>query len=118
MLIDIHIHVAKKRHPKISRPKGDAYPTPDEALAMMDERDIDKAVVLSTVSPAWRYTVVTPEETLEICAAHPDRFIPFCNPRPLAISWPRCTPSSRRVKAPHPRWLARRWPSGFCPRAR
>ena len=79
MLIDIHIHVAKKRHPKITRPNGSAYPTPEEALAMMDAAGIDKAVVLCGVSPEWRYTLVTPEETLEICAMHPDRFIPFCN---------------------------------------
>ena len=70
MLIDIHIHTAKERHPKLGRSNGTHYPTPERAIQMMDEAGIDRAVVLSTVSPEWRYTLVTTEETLEICAAY------------------------------------------------
>ncbi len=86
MLIDMHIHVAKPRHPKLLRSAGSRYPTPDEALAMMDAAGVDKAVILSTVSPEWRYTVVTPEEMLEVAAQHPDRFIPFCNLDPRYLT--------------------------------
>ena len=46
---------------------------------MMDGAGIDMAVVLTTLSPECRYTIVTPEETLDICAMYPDRLIPFCN---------------------------------------
>jgi len=79
MLIDIHVHTCKARHPKITRMNGTHYPCPATLIAMMDEAGIDKAVVQTTLSPEWRYTTVTPEETLEICAARPDRLIPFCN---------------------------------------
>lgn len=79
MLIDIHLHTCKPRHPKVTRPNGTHYPTPERTLETMDAHGIDMAVVMTTLSPEWRYTMVTPEETLEICAAHPDRLIPFCN---------------------------------------
>jgi uncharacterized protein len=86
MLIDIHLHCCKKRHPKITRPNGSRYPDPQELIGMMDEAGIDKAVVLSTLSPEVRYTVVTPEETLEICALYPERLIPFCNMDPRYLT--------------------------------
>ena len=87
MLIDIHVHCAMKRHPKLTRPNGSFYPTPEILIGMMDKAGIDKAVIMSTVNPEFRYTVVTPEETLAICALYPDRLIPFCNidPRYLTI---------------------------------
>jgi predicted TIM-barrel fold metal-dependent hydrolase len=88
MLIDIHTHCSKRRHAQISRPSGSQYPTPERLIEMLDEAGIDMAVVLSTVSPEWRYTPVIPEETLEICALYPGRLIPFCNldPRYLVNS--------------------------------
>jgi predicted TIM-barrel fold metal-dependent hydrolase len=86
MLVDIHVHCSKQRHPKVSRPDGSQYPTPERLIAMLDDAGIDVAVVMSTVSPEWRYTPVIPEETLEVCAQHPERLVPFCNldPRYLA----------------------------------
>jgi predicted TIM-barrel fold metal-dependent hydrolase len=86
MLIDIHVHCAKKRHPKLTRPNGSHYPDPPTLIAMMDDAGIDKAAVMGGVSPEWRYTVVSPEETLEICAAYPDRLIPFCNIDPRYLT--------------------------------
>lgn len=79
MLIDIHVHCCRPRHPKITRPNGTAYPDPKTLIAMMDEAGINRAVVLTTVSPECRYTTVSTEETLEICALYPHRLIPFCN---------------------------------------
>lgn len=79
MLIDIHVHTCKKRHPKVTRFNGTHYPTPERLIEVLDSSGIDKAVVMSAVSPEYRYTVVTPEETLEICAQYPERLIPFCN---------------------------------------
>jgi len=82
MLIDIHVHTCKARHPKVTRPNGTFYPDPKMLVAMMDEAGINKAVVQTTVSPEYRYTAVTSEETIEICAMYPDRLIPFCNMDP------------------------------------
>ncbi len=52
---------------------------------MMDAASIDKAIVLTTVSPEYRYRFVTPEQVLELCAEHADRLIPFAcvDPRML-----------------------------------
>lgn len=86
MFIDIHIHVAKKRHPKLMRQGGSRYPTPEEAIAVMDAHGIDKAVIMTTLNPEWRYCMISPEETLEICAMYPDRFIPFCNMDPRYLT--------------------------------
>lgn len=76
MLIDIHTHVSTC--PGLTRPNGSRFPTPDELLRMLDERDIDQAVLLCSVSPESRYVLVTPEEVLSVASQHPDRFIPFC----------------------------------------
>ena len=86
MFIDIHIHVAKKRHPKLTRTSGTRYPTPAEAIRVMDAAGIDMAVVQTTLNPEWRYIMVSPEETLEICAMYPGRFIPFCNMDPRYLT--------------------------------
>lgn len=86
MFIDIHVHTCKPRHPLITRTNGSHYPSPEELIATMDEHGIQKAVVQTTLSPEWRYTMVTPEETLEICARYPDRLIPFCNMDPRYLS--------------------------------
>ena len=80
--IDIHVHTCKARHPRITRANGTHYPDPKTLIAMMDEAGINKAVVQTTISPECRYTVVSPEETVEICAMYPDRLIPFCNMDP------------------------------------
>jgi hypothetical protein len=76
----------KRRHPKLTRPNGSQYPTPERLVEKMDESGIDKAVVMCSVSPEWRYTMTMPEETLDICAAHPDRLIPFCNVDPRYLT--------------------------------
>jgi len=82
MLIDVHVHCCKTRHPKVTRPNGSVYPDPATLIAMMDAAGIDKAVVQTTVSPECRYTAVSTEETVEICAMYPGRLIPFCNVDP------------------------------------
>jgi len=86
MFIDIHVHCAKPRHPKLTRPNGSHYPDPETLIGMMDQAGIDRAVVMTTLSPEWRYTIVTPEETLEICARYPDRLVPFCNMDPRYLT--------------------------------
>ncbi|MFC1527063.1 amidohydrolase family protein [Candidatus Latescibacterota bacterium] len=79
MLIDIHVHTCRERHPRLTRPNGSRYPTPDEIIPMMDEAGIDCGVMMCTPSPECRYSQVLPEEVLGIAAEHPRRLIPFCN---------------------------------------
>lgn len=86
MLIDIHVHTCRARHPKLTRPNGSRYPTPDELIAMMDEAGIDRAVTMSTPSPECRYSQVLPEEVLAIRDEHPNRLIPFCNLDPRFLT--------------------------------
>lgn len=86
MLIDIHVHCAELRHPGIARPNGNRYPSPEELVATMDAAGLDKAVVLSAVSPECRYTMVDPEEVASMCARFPDRLVPFCNADPRYLT--------------------------------
>ena len=86
MLIDIHVHTCKPRHPNVTRMNGSHYPSPDTLVEMMDAAGIDKAAVMTVLSPEWRYTVVTPEETMENCSRFPGRLIPFCNMDPRYLS--------------------------------
>lgn len=83
MLIDVHVHASRVVGP--TRPNGTRYPTPAELLAMMDAAGIDRAVLLSTVSPECGSCRVTPEDVLEVCAAHPNRLIPFANVDPRML---------------------------------
>lgn len=84
--VDIHVHTCKPRHPKVTRANGTHYPSPQKLVEMMDGAGIDMAVVQTTISPECRYTVMSPEETLEICAAYPQRLIPFCNLDPRFLT--------------------------------
>ena len=77
MLIDIHCHTSY--FSDIERSNGSKYPSPKQLIEMLDRAGIDKAVVLSTVSPECRFVYVTPEQVREICMEYPDRLIPFCN---------------------------------------
>jgi predicted TIM-barrel fold metal-dependent hydrolase len=83
MLIDIHVHGSRVLGP--IRRSGTRYPTPTELLAMMDAAGIDRAVLLSSVSPESATCRVSPEDVLEVCAAHPNRLIPFANLDPSMV---------------------------------
>lgn len=84
MLIDIHCHTSYTRG--LTRANGTRYPLPGELIEMLDGAGIDKAVVLSGVSPEKRYTFVTPQEVMRICKEHPDRLIPFCSIDPRMLT--------------------------------
>ena len=84
MRIDIHTHCSSQS--ALTRPNGNRYPTPSELVAMLDERGIDRAVILSTVSPEFRYVLVTPEQVLEYANEFPDRLIPFCSVDPRYLT--------------------------------
>ena len=78
MLIDCHLHTVRR----LGVPRnveGDNFATPDELIAMMDRTGVDKGILLPLVSPEARNQRTSSEEVLDVCAAYPDRFIPFCN---------------------------------------
>ncbi|HQE77414.1 MAG TPA: hypothetical protein PLK00_13365, partial [Candidatus Hydrogenedentes bacterium] len=86
MFIDIHVHASPRRHPEITRANGSHYPDAETLIQMMDNAHIDKACIMAGVSPECRYTVVTVEDVVGLCAQHPDRLIPFCNLDPRYLT--------------------------------
>lgn len=84
MLIDCHTHAARTR--TVPRNGGSASPTGEQLVSRLDDLGIDMAVVLCLISPECRHRYAPPEDIVEICAAYPDRLIPFCNVDPRAGS--------------------------------
>lgn len=80
MLIDCHVHAARTQ--TIPRGNGSYYPTPEQLVEKLDSLGIDKAVVMCGTAPECRMQYVAPEDVLEMCAAHAERLIPFCNVDP------------------------------------
>lgn len=84
MLIDIHTHVTLRKHP--TRPDGSINTTAEELIPMLDAYGIDKAVLLPLISPEHMVQQMTTDDILDVTAKYPDRFIPFCNIDPRAIT--------------------------------
>lgn len=83
MIIDVHAHVFIRPRVKFA-PHGEMVMTVEEQIAVMDERGIDKAVIL----PIYSHGPGAGEnqgigEVLHICGEYPGRFVPFCNFSPL-----------------------------------
>lgn len=70
-VIDSHTHVGHVR-------QGDEPMTADTMLSWMDERGIDRSVLLPLESPEASSYYITTNSVLDVAADHPDRFIPFC----------------------------------------
>jgi len=74
-LIDAHTHVGRSR--------GDGPTmTVERRLDWMDERGVDRAVVLPLESPEAADEYVLTSTVLEAAQAHPDRLIPLCSVDP------------------------------------
>jgi len=84
VFIDIHVHV--KRIPGPDRQGKPAFCTPEQLLARYDAIGVESGVLLPLVSPECSYVTQSNEEILEVARAHPDRFIPFCNVDPRAMT--------------------------------
>ncbi|HIQ04264.1 MAG TPA: amidohydrolase [Anaerolineae bacterium] len=74
-LIDMHVHIGRLLHDL-------PFLEVDDLLAEMDERSIERAVVMSVENPEEVDFYVTSNQVLEACAQHPDRLIPFCSVDP------------------------------------
>ncbi|MFP3902675.1 MAG: amidohydrolase family protein [Armatimonadota bacterium] len=73
-MIDIHMHVGKLYF--------DPEITPEDLLRWMDENEVGRAALHPIESPEETFYYVTTDYVLDVCAQHPDRFIPFCNMDP------------------------------------
>ncbi len=80
MFIDIHAHAYRKPVPFVTQ-----FPTAEQVLERYDQLGIEKGVLLPVVSPEV-YLPQSNEDILEMVEKYPDRFIPFCNVDPRALT--------------------------------
>jgi len=80
MFIDIHAHAYRNHPPLLVQ-----FCTAEQVIARYDQAGIEKGVLLPIVSPEI-YLPQANEDILEMAEQHPDRFIPFCNIDPRALT--------------------------------
>ena len=92
MFIDIHAH-AYRKHPPVSY----QFCTPEQVLVRYDAVGIEKGALLPIVSPEI-YLPQANEDILDMAAQYPDRFIPFCNIDPRAMTNSANAPLDRLLR--------------------
>lgn len=92
MFIDIHAH-AYRNHPPI----WVQFCTPEQVIKRYDEVGIEKGVLLPIVNPEV-YLPQSNEEIMDIAKQYPDRFIPFCNIDPRALTNSADAPLDRLLR--------------------
>ena len=80
MYIDIHSHAYWKPTPFVTK-----FFTPEQLIAAQDKNGIEKGVLLPVVN-CEIYLPQTNEDILDMAEKYPDRFIPFCNIDPRAMT--------------------------------
>lgn len=80
MYIDFHAHAYRKKVPFVT-----SFCEPEELIKRYDELGIEKGVLLPIVSPEIYFPQAN-EDILEMAEQYPDRFIPFCNIDPRAMT--------------------------------
>jgi len=83
MFIDIHSHAYRKDCP--SADGNTRFVDPESLIGIHDKFGIEKAIILPLIGPEV-YLPQSNEDILDICAAYPDRFIPFCNIDPRGMT--------------------------------
>ena len=96
MFIDIHVHT--QRPPGVPRDDGLTYATPEQLIERYDRLEIERAVVLPTVSPECRHVPQSNEQILALADEFDGRFIPFCNIDPRAMSYSSDAPLARALE--------------------
>ncbi|MBR6737738.1 MAG: amidohydrolase [Clostridia bacterium] len=83
--IDIHAHITPYKHlcPNAMLSKVTMVDD-NELIAIYDELNIEKGVLLPLVSPEYHSYVTTSAEAKLLSDKHPDRFVWFCNVDPRA----------------------------------
>lgn len=83
MFIDLHAHAYLDPYPG---PDGKPiFSNPEQLIARYDELGVEKGALLPIVSPEV-YLPQSNEEILAIARQYPDRFIPYCNVDPRAVT--------------------------------
>ena len=80
MFIDIHAHAYRKPIPFVVQ-----FCTAEQVIERYDQAGIERGVLLPIVSPEI-YLPQANEDILEMAEQHPDRFIPWCNIDPRALT--------------------------------
>ncbi|MCM8768233.1 MAG: amidohydrolase family protein [Candidatus Omnitrophica bacterium] len=80
MFIDIHCHAYRKPVPFVTQ-----FPTPEQVLERYDQFGIEKGFLLPVVSPEIYFPQAN-EDILEMVEKYPERFVPFCNLDPRALT--------------------------------
>ncbi len=80
MFIDIHAHAYWEPVPYVAD-----FPTPEQLIEAFDKLGIEKGVLLPVVNSEV-YFPQSNEDILNMAAKYPDRFIPYCNIDPRAMS--------------------------------
>ncbi len=83
MFIDIHAHSYLWPCPK--QDGNVQFSTPEQVLEEYDRQNIEKGILLPLIGPEC-YLPQSNEQILEICRRFPNRFIPFCNIDPRALT--------------------------------
>lgn len=78
--IDLHAHAYRKPVPFVVQ-----FCTVDELLRRYDDADIEMGCLLPIVNSEVYFPQAN-EDILEMAEQHPDRFIPFCNVDPRALT--------------------------------
>ncbi len=89
--IDIHAHAYRKQPPIL------AFCTPEQVIERYDEAGIEKGALLPIVSPEI-YLPQSNEDILDMAEQYPDRFIPFCNIDPRALTNSADAPLDRLLR--------------------
>lgn len=85
MFIDVHAHAYRKA-PVYGRRGTAKWVTFENLLELYDQNGIEKGVVMPLLGPEF-YPAQANEDILEAAEKYPDRFIPFCNVHPYAMSY-------------------------------
>jgi len=80
VFIDIHAHAYRKPVPFVVQ-----FCTAEELIQRYDELGIEKGVLLPIVSPEIYFPQAN-EDILDMAEQYPDRFIPYCNIDPRALT--------------------------------
>ena len=92
MFIDIHAHAYRRCPPFVVQ-----FCNAEQLIQRYDEAGIERGALLPIVSPEI-YLPQANEDILEMAEQYPDRFIPFCNIDPRALTNSADAPLDRLLK--------------------
>ena len=92
MFIDIHAHAYRRPIPFVVQ-----FCTAEQVIERYDEAGIEKGALLPIVNPEI-YLPQANEDILDMCEKYPDRFFPFCNIDPRALTNSADAPLDRLLR--------------------